>query len=269
MFDTTTRAGRGWLPDADFLCVLFPPESGWETPPSVYLEIGQAVGANLPVLLVAEPPRRLDPALFSLQVARVPVTSALALTGQFKLFLESIGAPAPTGSVPQPIEPVAETSIAAIRGELANLREADYASNTSRVAWALESLALKLLRTAGAEAEEARSADGTGDIAAWVPGTEKYIPGPLVVETKIVRSSGLRKETLNGLQLYALTRDAPWSVLLYYRWDRGLKVRMPPGDWPAVMVFDIEELANRLQRASLAQVLNNERNVLVHRVGDR
>jgi hypothetical protein len=267
VFDTATRTGRGWLPQVDFLCVLFPAESGWESPASVFLEIGQAVGANMPVLLVAEPPRRLDAALFSLPVVRVPATSAIALTGQFKLFLESVGAPAIAGTVPQTVDPEAASSLSAIRQELSGLRLADYASSASAFGHTLEVLALRLLRTAGAEAENARTDDGTGDIAAWVPGTEKFIPGPLVVEVKIVRDPIILRRTLNALQLYALTRDAPWSLLLYYKWDHNMKVHLPPGDWSAVMLFDIEELAARLEHTPLAQVLNNERNTLIHRVG--
>jgi hypothetical protein len=74
-FDSASQVGRGWLPDVDFVCALFSAEHGWETPASVYLEIGEAVGAGIPVLLVAEPPRRLDAALFPLPVVRVPVTN--------------------------------------------------------------------------------------------------------------------------------------------------------------------------------------------------
>jgi hypothetical protein len=269
VFDTATIAGRGWLPQVDLLCVLFPAESGWETPASVYLEIGQAVGAKIPVLLVAEPPRRLDPALFALPVVRIPATSALSLAGQFKLFLESVGAPVPSATAPQTVDPAARVAMSAIQRELSALRQAGQPSSASTVGRDLEMLAVRLLRTAGADAEQARTADGTGDIASWVPGTEKFIPGPLIVEVKIVRDRVLRKETLDALQLYALTRDAPWSLLLYYRWDHDMKVRLPRGDWSAVMVFDIEQLAARLEHTPLAQILNNERNALVHRSVDR
>jgi hypothetical protein len=121
------------------------------------------------------------------------------------------------------------------------------------------------LRAAGAEAQETTGTDGIGDIAAWVPGTERFIPGPLLVELKIVRQPQIDRAVLDQLQLYALTRDAQWSILLYYRWDRDQEVRLPRGGaWPMVMVLDIEELASSLHEKTLAQILNNERNAIVH-----
>ncbi|MEU5554295.1 hypothetical protein ABZ738_31440 [Micromonospora sp. NPDC047793] len=268
-FDSTSQAGRGWLPDVDFVCAIFPAEDGWETPAAMYLEIGQAVGADLPILLVAEPPRRLDPALFSLPVARVSATNKAALASQINLFLRSVGRPSASMATSRHVD-AAELSF--IREELAGLREAFSLTGGGGTAQAsgmrLEQIALRLLRAAGAEAQETTGTDGIGDIAAWVPGTEKFIPGPLLVEVKIVRRPQIDRAVLDQLQLYALTRDAQWSILLYYRRDRDLKVQVPKGGtWPMVMVFDIEELASNLRQQTLAQVLNNERNSLVHGLG--
>lgn len=269
-FDAATRPGRGWLPEVDFLCVLFPAEAGWETPVSVLLEIGQAVGAGMPVLLVAEPPRRLDPALFSLSVARVPLNGKVALSVQLGRFLQSMHHP---GSVAMaaPVQVVDAAELDAISLELRSLRQTEGTGGGAAqvVARRLEETALRLLRAAGAEAEEARRDDG-GDIAAWVPGTERFIPGPILVEVKLVRDQYIDRNSLNQLQLYALTRDAPWSLLLYYSWDPNRVVRLPPGeDWPTVMVFNIEDLVSELRRQPLAQILNNERNQLVHRPAPR
>ncbi len=234
----------------------------------MYLEIGQAVGADLPILLVAEPPRRLDPALFSLPVARVPTTNKAALASQINLFLRSVGRPS-AGVATSRLVDAAE--LGSIREELAGLREGFSLTGGGMAQTSgmrLEQIALRLLRAAGAEAQETTGTDGIGDIAAWVPGTEKFIPGPLLVGVKIVRIPQIDRAVLDQLQLYALTRDAQWSILLYYRWDRDHRVRMPKGGtWPMVMVFDIEELASNMRQKTLAQVLNNERNSLVHGLG--
>jgi hypothetical protein len=134
----------------------------------------------------------------------------------------------------------------------------------------MEGLALRLLRAAGAEVQETTGTLGIGDFAAWVPGTERFIPGPLLVELRILRKPQIDRATLDQLQLYALTRDAQWSLLLYYLWDRDRKVRMPTsGTWPMVMVFDIEDLAASLHEKSLAETLNNTRNAILHGVGRR
>jgi hypothetical protein len=263
-FDSAIHVGRGWLPDVDFVCALFSAEHGWETPASVYLEIGEAVGAGIPVLLVAEPPRRLDGALFPLPVVRVPATNKRALARHIHLFLQSVGRP-PAPMAPPRTPDTAELS--AVSDELAGLRDTGglTGSGAQLASRRIEELALRLLQAAGAEAQETTGTEGTGDIAAWVPGTERFIPGPLLVELKIVRQPQIDRTVLDQLQLYALTRDAQWSILLYYRWDRDQEVRLPRGGaWPTVMVLDIEELASSLHEKTLAQILNNERNAILH-----
>lgn len=268
-FDSTSQAGRGWLPDVDFVCAIFPAEDGWETPAAMYLEIGQAVGDNLPILLVAEPPRRLDPALFSLPVARVAVTNKVALASQINLFLRSTKHPSASIGTSRPAD---AAELGSIREELADLRDASSLTGGGEASHEagrrFEQIALRLLQAAGAEAQETTGTEGIGDIAAWVPGTEKFIPGPLLIELKIVRRSRIDRSVLDQLQLYALTRGAQWSILLYYKWDRDLRIQVPKGGtWPMVMVFDIEELASSMQERTLAQVLNNERNAIVHGLG--
>lgn len=270
-FDSTSQVGRGWLPNVDFVCALFPAEHGWETPASVYLEIGQAVGAGMPVLLVAEPPRRLDAALSPLPLVRVPATNRAALASHIRLFLQSVGRPPVSMAPPRAVD---TAELSSVQDELASLRYTGALKGSGEAVQLtgrrVEELALRLLRAAGAEAQETTGTDGIGDIAAWVPGTERFIPGPLLVELKIVRGSQIDRAVLDQLQLHALTRDAQWSVLLYYRWDRDRKIRLPTGGtWPMVMVFDIEELASSLRDKTLAQILNNERNAIVHGAGHR
>ncbi|MEV6849898.1 hypothetical protein [Actinoplanes sp. NPDC051411] len=263
------RLGRGWLPDVDFLCALFPADQGLEAPPSVYLEIGEAVGAGLPVLLIVEPQRRLDPALSPLRAIRTPAVGTPALVSHLGLFLRSIGRPS-TGDAPSRSTDAAELS--SIRDELRALRATGLLGGSGEarqvMSRRIEEIALRLFRAAGAEAEDATRTDGNGDIAAWVPGTEHFIPGPLLVELKIVREPRLDRAVLDRLHNYALSRDSMWSILLYYRWDPKLKIRLPSGGaWPTVMVFDIEALAEDMRGRTLAQILNNERNAIVHGVG--
>jgi hypothetical protein len=265
-FDRTSHRARGWLPEVDFVCVLFQSENGWETPTAVYLEIGEAVGAGTPVLLIAEPPRRLDPALSTLPVVRVPAGSRAALTGHISMFLQSIGREPAPAAPPRALD---RTELDSVREELDNLRvEVEHPRYLDHRK--LEQLALRLLRATGAEAEEITGTPGIGDFAAWVPGTERFIPGPLLVELRILQRGHIDRSVLDQLQLYALTRDAQWSMLIYYRWERDQEVQLPRGGtWPMVMVFDIEDLAGRLRGQSLAQVLNNERNAIVHGVERR
>ena len=255
----------GWLPAVDFVCAVFSADAGWETPPVVYLEIGQAVGAAVPVLLIAEPRRRLDAALLPLRAVQVALANRVALSGQIALFLQSVGH-RPT--LPAPASAVDSQELASALDELLGLRSADVQWQT--VPRRLEEIALRLLRAAGADAEPTTGTEGIGDFAAWVPGTERFIPGPLLVEIKALRKPHIERATLDQLQLSAHTRDAQWSLLLYYKQDRDWHVRIPrDGTWPMVMVFDIEDLASHLRQRSLAEILNNTRNAIVHGIGPR
>ena len=272
-FDGATSESRqGWLPGVDFVCAVFPVDRGWETPPSVYLEIGEAVGAGVPVMLVAEPPRRLDAGLFPLPVARVPLTSKNALATHLSVFIASFGRSREKEAIPTASVKVADLKF--LSEELAELRLRSNASGSGEAAQSLatnfEDIALRLLRAAGAEAEPTIDSDDVGDIAAWVPGTERFIPGPLVVELKILRNGRLERDTLERLKNYALSRDSPWSLLLYFNMDQSRAVRMPKaGNWPMVIVLDIEELAQDLRQMPLAKILNNARNSIVHGQGLR
>ncbi|HEX8347046.1 MAG TPA: hypothetical protein VF657_20255, partial [Actinoplanes sp.] len=223
-FDTP-RLGHGWLPDVDFLCALFPADQGWEAPPSVYLEIGQAVGAGVPVLLVAEPQRRLDPALSPLPMVRIPAIGTPVLVSHIRLFLQSIGRPL-VGEAPS--RPTDAAELSSVQDELRALREVGSLGGGGEarqtIGRRIEELALRLFRAGGAEAADATRQDGIGDIAAWVPGTEKFISGPLLVELKLVREARLDRATLDRLQNFALSRGSMWSVLLYYRWNPERKV---------------------------------------------
>ncbi|WP_344617635.1 hypothetical protein [Dactylosporangium salmoneum] len=208
-FDSSIHSGRGWLPDVDFLCVLFAAERGWETPASVFLEIGQAVVSAIPVLVIAEPPRRLDAALSLLPVIRVPARSSAVLAAHIQLFMKSIGRP-PVAAAPPRSPDAAE--LRSVRDELASLRPTTAVGGSGEAmhvtARRVEQLAIRLLRAAGAEAQATTGADGIGDIAVWVPGTENFIPGPLLVELRVVRDPIIDRSKLDQLQLYALSRDA-------------------------------------------------------------
>ncbi|MEU4214027.1 hypothetical protein [Actinoplanes sp. NPDC026623] len=265
-FDAATLPRRGWLPTVDMVCAIFPADHGWETPASLYLELGEAVGAGIPVLLFVEPPRRLDAALFSLPVARIPTNNRVALASQFSLFLQSVGKSSELAIPPRRTD---SFDLKLISRELAELRQdfeiSGFGEAIQSTARRLEDLALRLFKASGAEVVATSDDEGIGDMAAWVPGTERFIPGPLLVEVKILRKGPVARETLEKLQLYALTRDAPWSLLLYYRWKPAGRISNPKGGaWPNVIVLDIEELTRRLRHEPLATVLNNERNAIIH-----
>ena len=267
-FDSAPSTGSGWIPTVDFLCAVFSSETGWETPVSIYLEIGQALGAGLPVLVIAEPPRKLDPALSPLRVVRVPISNQVALTSHVRRFLDSIGRGETTEAPPSNVE---RQRLASVRHDLADFRrELRTLDATSQVGHRLEQIAVRLFEAAGAELQPARQHNDSADFAVWIPGTEKFLSGPLLVEVKLLRTPRVEYRTLRQLQELALRRGSPLSLLLYFKVARDRPVQWPDHAARAgVIALDIEDLTQRLEEQNLAQIVKNERNALIHGVGPK
>jgi hypothetical protein len=259
-FGDLSRRGRlSWLPEVDFLCVVFSKRLDSSTPPAMYVDIGVAIGSGMPTLVIVEPPRVADSVLAPLHVVQVPLGSAPALSLQVKSFLKSMGQ-----TRPQLIDqrrPDADM-LQAIKQELGALSEVargDINSAYQR----FEGIAVRLLEAAGALTEGASHGGDQGfDIAAWVPGTEAVLPGPLLIEIKLVRGSILGRQ-FDQLQNAVARRNASFGLLLYYPLS-GQPVRLPSGHWPMVMAFEMGDLLKSLTGRSLAQVILNSRNALVH-----
>jgi hypothetical protein len=80
-----------WVPEVDFVLAVFPEGAGWETPPALYLDIGVAIGSRLPVLIVADPSRRIDATLSPLVAVRAALGNRGALRSRIGQFLRIIG----------------------------------------------------------------------------------------------------------------------------------------------------------------------------------
>ncbi|MEV4891507.1 hypothetical protein AB0K48_19200, partial [Nonomuraea sp. NPDC055795] len=75
----------------DFLCAVLE-GSGRDEPPATYLEIGVALGRNLPVLIFSEPRRRIPLAMAGLQRVEVDLQNADAIANHLHQFASSLQA---------------------------------------------------------------------------------------------------------------------------------------------------------------------------------
>ena len=251
-----------WLPDVDFLCVVFPGRLDRPTPPAIYVDIGVAVGSELPVFIIVEPPRVADSVLSPLHVAQVSLHNTSALSFQINHFLGTLG-----HEIPAPAEQhrIDTSALAGFRHELATLDEFTAQRSGSYLPYReYEDFILCLLESAGTLATGAeRNHDHGFDIAAWVPGTETVLSGPILINIKILMRPRLDRSDFNGLQLAAISRNAPIGLLLYHSL-RPDPVLQPQGTWPLVTSMEINDLLTLLEQKSLAQVVLNARNAMVH-----
>lgn len=246
-----------WLPDVDFVLAVFPARSEWETPAALLLDIGVAIGRGVPVLVVAEPPRKVDAALAPLPLAKVPLGHRTALSARVNQFVNSIhGGPRPVGDD----VPVLDHRILdSVTLDLEALKEQPFEPRTS---WQFAEIAMRLLRACGAELEESRL-DGGFDAAGWVPGTETLFPDPLLFEFRLLRRAEVPRQKLDQLAGIAARRGAGFGVLIAFSHDSE-PVPWPDTTWPMILTFEINDLIQELRHQSLAAVLRNRRNAAMH-----
>ncbi|GGN11004.1 hypothetical protein GCM10010109_20950 [Actinoplanes campanulatus] len=152
-----------------------------------------------------------------------------------------------------------------IKEDLADIRSNSQQQDPSAAAERLERASLQLITAAGGEAVSIDRDDEPVDFAAWIPGTEKFLSSPLLIEVKLLRRPEVARGSIDRLRAAANSRGATWALLLYFSITDAGGVKIRGGaSWPYIMALNIEELATRLQDEGLAQILNNERNAIMH-----
>jgi hypothetical protein len=247
-----------WLPDVDFVLAVFPARSEWDTPAALLIDVGVAIGRGTPVLVIAEPPRKVDAALAPLPLAKVPLGHRAALAARVNQFVNSIrGGSRPVGG---DVPAVDHRILDSVALELEVLKEQPFEPGVAPRQFS--EIAMRLLRACGAELEESRL-DGGYDAAGWVPGTETLFPDPLLFEFRLLRRAEIPRQKLDQLAGIAARHGAGFGVLIAFPLD-SKPMPWPDSTWPMILTFEIKELIQKLRHQSLAAVLRNRRNAAVH-----
>lgn len=254
-----------WLPDVDFVLAVFPARSEWETPAALLLDVGIAIGKGVPILIVAEPPRRLDAALAPLPLVRVPLGQKAALAARVSQFVNAIhGGVRPVGDDAPAVD---HRLLDELTHDLEALREQPFDASQSPLQF--EEITMRLLRACGAELEKSRPDLGyRHDAAGWVPGTETVFPEPLFFEFRLLRRAEVPRQKLDELAGIAARHGGGFGVLICFSLDSE-PIPWPEAIWPMVLAFEITDLIRQLRDRPLAAVLRNQRNAAVHGVGLR
>lgn len=247
-----------WFPEVDFVLVVFPVRSDLETPPALLLDIGVAIGKNVPVLLIAEPSRKIYTALAPLPLVNISLNNGPALSERIKQFANSIGGQIrPVGEDAPTIDP---RVLDAFRIELDALH--DLPIRPAESEYRFMEIALRLLRAGGADLEVSNRDYGS-DAAGWIPGTEDFFRDPILFEFKLVRQPRVAKAVLDQLSALTSRHGAALAVVIYFSPNRE-QIKWPESISPTIIAFEINELVQQLRDRSLAAVLRTRRNVVVH-----
>ena len=232
-----------------------------ETPATILLEAGIALGRGIPLIVLAEDPDEDLPALgglasnvWTIGGAKDAASIRLHLT----LFTKVLEITEPTrNSVPRHLAPPTvpqRTSTAETTG-----RPGESLQERAR---SLEREVLTLLQAGGAEVEsEAVSSGGDRvDAAALIPGTEQIL-GPVLIEVKALRGQRGLSATVDQLTAFLVRSKAMLGLVVY---DGPHQTPRPARGFPIVAIMHIDELREHVRQGSLGSALIYARNAAIH-----
>jgi hypothetical protein len=248
---------RDALQPADSVIIVLPNNPELD-PPALYVEVGIALGRDVPIFVVVEAPRRVPLALGTIAHVTSPLDDRDALELHLGLFLASIESRHREGSPPREITPSSQIDVRDVRSRVEELHRLTGRARRK----ALEDLTMWLFETAGATVERrGRDASDTGvDVVAVFPGEESRL-GPLFIQVKATRAPRHREEIKAALQAAVIRNNGGLGVLLY---ERGPLDRRQ--STPLIVELTLDDLINELERRDLAEVLRRERNRAIHRM---
>ncbi|MGW9440302.1 hypothetical protein [Streptomyces sp. NPDC055607] len=252
------------VPDIDFLCAVLEGGKGY-IPPAVFLEIGVALGRDVPVLLVTDAPRELPLALAGLQRVEVELKNRDAIGQHVEKFAEQL-------QVKREWRPKSESAPEIPRPHLVfsdRLRRlsAESLGSASDRGFQYERLIHDVFADAGAVSTVSQPgvADGGFDLAVWVDGASEILGGPILVECKIgdkIRPGALRRAA-ERLKDVMYVRSVNFGLIVYHDLSGSDDLHSYYPDLP-VWALSARELVEVVQTGSLSRIITMRRNELMH-----
>jgi hypothetical protein len=232
-----------------------------DTPTTILLEAGIALGRGIPLIVLAEDPDEGLPALgglasnvWTIGGAKDAASIRLHLT-LFTRVLE-ITEPA-RNSVPRRLAtstaPQATSTAETTGRPSQSLRKRNQS---------LEKEVLSLLQVGGAKVESAAVSSGGDrvDAAALIPGTEQIL-GPVLIEVKALRGQHGLSAAVDQLTAFLVRSKAMLGLVVY---DGPRQKPQSARGFPIVAVMHVDELRDHVREGSLGSTLIYARNAAVH-----
>lgn len=231
-----------------------------ETPATIYLESGIALGRGMPLIVLAENPDDDLPALGGLASSVWMIggaKDAASIRLHLTLFTKVLEITEPAlNPVPRLTSPV--DSQWRSTGEGAGRP----GRNLQEVSHGLEQEVLTVLRAGGAEVEaQAVSSGGDRvDAAAFIPGTEQIL-GPILIEVTALREQHGLSAAVDQLTAFLVRSRATLGLVIY---NGPYHEPLPATSFPVVVTMHIDDLREHVRQGSLGSTLIYARNAAVH-----
>lgn len=224
----------------------------------VMLRIGRQIEQGFQTLVIVPPPLPVPAPAAGLVVAPCPVSDLDSLSLHLWAFVSSISSrPRAAGqSATSARRPPALARLKSTIRLLKSLKSVDPSTGARVTGFQLENLVLQLLHYAGAEvAERPRlGARDEGFDAALIPHDDSK--DIFLVEVAAGHLDRRRlAERAQRLQRAVITNDSALGLLIYKDDDNR---RFEPEVIPAVIMMAADDLAERLENASLTQIVSEE-----------
>ena len=250
-------------PELDFLCAVFAPRSphAFEdsdltvAPPAVYFEIGLALGAKIPVLLIVAPDSHVPFTLSGLQYVTSTGDNAEALRLHLAAFINRFGRLLPNPIMVQRL--VSKSVLDDAQRSLSRLDQQS-TSHPESNAKRFEAIVARILSEGTGGSVSAPESRSGADIALWIEPI-----GLVVVELKIGRlNSTLLAAAEEQLSKYVIDARANFGLVVFH--DVTGRIHKNQPSKPFIGRTSITDLIGALRVKSLDQVLYSERSAVVH-----
>ncbi|MFI8252764.1 hypothetical protein [Streptomyces filamentosus] len=252
------------VPDIDFLCAVLEGGKG-SIPAAVFLEIGVALGREVPVLLVTDAPRDLPLALAGLQRVEVELKNREAIGQHIEKFAEQLKAKRGRQSKGEAALEIGKTHLA-LADRLHRLSVESHDS-VSGMPFEYERLIHDVFAGAGAVSTVSQpdGSDGGFDLAVWVDGASEILGGPILVECKIGKriKPGTLRRAAERLANVMYARSVNFGLIVYHDLSGADDLHSYYPDLP-VWALSARELVEAVESGSLSRIITMRRNELMH-----
>ncbi|MFJ8197310.1 hypothetical protein [Streptomyces sp. NPDC096152] len=243
--------------------------TGRDEPPAIYLEIGVALGRELPVLIIAAPNRRLPLAIAGLQRVDVGLENTEAIAHHLHIFASALDSRRPSSrEISHRLKSERGTS-KRLRAQLEalSLEPSNWRSNLGELSREYERLVQSILSSAGAESSSSQT-DGGSDVAAWIDHASEILGGPILVQCKIAARIDRKTLQLAAEKLTSTLgfRSVKFGLIVYHSLENPHYKAQFHSPYP-VWAFSASELIDMTEQDSLSDTIITLRNELMHRQG--
>ncbi|MFD7604767.1 hypothetical protein ACFWAN_30490 [Streptomyces mirabilis] len=254
--------------DIDFLCAVLD-GTGRDEPPAIYLEIGVALGRELPVLIIAEPNRRIPLAIAGLQKVEVDLRNTEAIAYHLHSFTSALDSRRPfKREFSRALKPAKGTS-ERFRAQLEalSLEPNNWGSNLGGLGHEYERIVYNILSSAGAESSSSRTDEGF-DLAAWIDRASEILGGPILIQCKISAKIDRKALEIAAEKFTRIlgSRSVKFGIIIYHSLDNP-RYKAPFHTPYPVWAFSASELIDMMEQGSLSDAIITFRNELMHRQG--